>query len=117
VTGFDYRALNMRREDGTWLCASCGFPDYFTGKSFDENGPLIGSGICPCCMYEPGFDDIAGASAVGFDSPLLALQAYSKEWRQHGMVWRGMGDWMPHGWNPETQMADWILHAPKELIG
>ena len=52
-----FEALNIRGEDG-FLCPVCGWPGTFSGDSYDPRlGGLIGTGICACCHFEPGYDD------------------------------------------------------------
>ncbi|MEL1250493.1 hypothetical protein [Aurantiacibacter gilvus] len=108
---FDYRSLNIQSKTGDWLCPSCGFPGYFRGLSFVEGGPLIGTGICPCCTYEPGFDDVAAASGTPHSEPIDALRAYSKEWFAGGMRWWGNLAPIPGDWSPEKQAEGWKLHC------
>lgn len=111
--GFDYSRLNIQDADGKWLCPSCGFDAAFSGASFWFGGPLIGTGICPCCMYEPGYDDVTAASGVPEDKPLDALRAYSLKWRDDGMLWRGRASLIPEGWDADAQIENWLKHCQR----
>lgn len=112
---FDYRRLDIRTPNGDWLCPACGFPGYFGGESFGEHGPLIGTGICPCCQYEPGFDDSAAASGCAQDVPIDAIRAYSAAWFDGGMVWRGDPSAIPAGWDRQAQREAWLDYCQPAL--
>jgi hypothetical protein len=90
------------------LCPSCGLPGYFTAQSWDADGKgVIGTGICPCCFYEPGFDDDPGASAEAQPTVRASILHYRAKWIASGMPWRGNDDnWLtkPANWNPAAQL-------------
>ena len=91
------------------LCSSCGLPGYFTALAWDDQGRgVIGSGICPCCFYEPGFDDDPAASADAQPTVQASVLHYREKWIASGMPWRGKDDyWLtkPVDWNPAQQLA------------
>lgn len=102
----DYTRLNIQDREGRWLCPACGFPGYFRGYSYADWGGLAGSGICPCCFFEPGFDDSPLATARAEPTILASILKYRSEWIAGGMKW--VGDpkiyALPDNWNPEHQL-------------
>ncbi len=91
------------------LCPSCGLPGYFTTQSWDTHGRgVIAYGICPCCFYEPGFDDDPAASADAQPTVRASVLHYREKWIARGMPWCGNDDyWLtkPADWNPADQLA------------
>lgn len=91
------------------LCPSCGLPGYFSAAAWDDHGRgVIGNGICPCCFYEPGFDDDPSASADAQPTVRASVLHYRKKWIARGMPWRGNDDYRltkPANWNPAEQLA------------
>lgn len=53
----DARQFNIVNPEGHYLCPACCFPEYAAEPTYDVSGGLIGSTICACCVWEPGFDD------------------------------------------------------------
>jgi hypothetical protein len=98
----DGRAFNIRDAAGHLLCPACGFPNYAYDEAYDERGGLIGITICPCCLWEPGFDDDAPASGEAKPTILGSLRAYRLKWRD-GPVWRGRDK--PPGWSGSAQLT------------
>lgn len=113
---FNYQTLDIQNSTGKWLCPCCGYDGTFYGGSFESEGPLIGTGICSCCLYEPGFDDVAAASGCQEREPLAAIKAYSQRWRESGFQWQGKLDRMPNEWNGESQFHELRKIAPLELF-
>lgn len=107
----DALQFNIHAADGRLLCPACGFPDYNNEPAYDERGGLAGSGICPCCFWEPGFDDEPAASASAKDTILATLRAYRAQWGG-GPIWRGREAEKPAGWNGEAQLANLFETAP-----
>ncbi len=91
------------------LCPSCGLPGYFDATAWNADGRgIIASGICPCCFYEPGFDDDPTASANAMPTVRASILHYRAKWITMGMPWRGNDDyWLtrPPDWNPVAQLA------------
>lgn len=114
--GFNFRKLNISDGAGHWLCPSCGFEDGLGGNSFDDDGPIIGTGICECCRYEPGYDDVAAASGTPYACPLDALKEYSRRWVADGMVWRGARRTKPENYDPAKQIMALRSFGPPELL-
>lgn len=98
-------------DDGRLLCPACGFPDYAGEPAYDERGGLAGTAICPCCMWEPGFDDEASASAGAKASILDTLRAYRSNWDGEPR-WRGRLAERPSGWDGRRQLARLFEVAP-----
>ena len=73
--------------DTKYLCPVCGCKGSFHGGSFDERGGVIGTGICRCCLYEPGFDDDPRASAEAKSTVVASIDAYYKRWNASGRTW------------------------------
>ncbi len=91
-------------------CPACGLAGYFKAQSWDANGAgVIGTGICPCCLFEPGFDDDPAASADALTTVRASTLHYRRQWIAMGMPWRGDDDdrfSRPKGWNAEGQLAE-----------
>lgn len=105
------RQYNIRDEDGHYLCPACGLPGFFQGDSYDESGGVIATGICPCCLWEPGYDDnalLSGAPA----SILESLRQYRRGWSSLGPAWSGRPEQIPPGWNGQAQLAHLFKVAP-----
>ena len=106
----DLTRFNIRTSDGECHCPACGFPGYFSGSSYDENGPQIGTGICPCCLWEPGYDDVPAARG-GPDTIVEALREFRRAWTK-GPAWMGKPERIPPGWNGEAQFERLLAIAP-----
>ena len=95
---------NIRDEDGRYLCPCCGFPGYFEGSSYDERGGVIGTGICPCRCWEPGFDDDPAASGAP-ETILEALRQHRLGWSSRLPAWSGKMMVAPLHWDGRAQLA------------
>jgi hypothetical protein len=105
--------FNVSQTVGKFLCPSCGLPGYFDGTSYDSNMPLVGTGICPCCFFEPGFDDDASADAK--PTVLASILHYRAKWIALRMPWRGNDDyWLtkPVDWDPVGQLDALYVAEP-----
>jgi hypothetical protein len=111
----DPRRFNIRDQDGQYLCPACGWPGHFRGESYSEDGGLVGTGICPCCLFEPGFDDAPGASADAKTTIRASIEHYRSGWVAEGMKWRGDPRTMiaPTGWDAEAQLTRLLRVFPK----
>ena len=107
----DARTFNIRDEVGRYLCPACGFPGYFQGSSYDERGGVIASGICPCCHWEPGYDDDPLASG-GPPTILEALRLHRQGWSSLGPAWSGRPEDVPSGWDGRSQLEHLFEIAP-----
>src|SRR5688572_10425809 len=103
---------NVRDNDGRYLCPACGFPGHFQGDSYDERGGVIATGICPCCLWEPGFDDDAGASGKTEPTILDTLRRFRGTWDVYGMPWNGNYRDIPPGWDGTEQLKHLFEVAP-----
>ena len=105
------RQFNIRDEDGRNLCPACGFPGYFDERSYGNRGGVIATGICPCCQWEPGFDDSPTAS--GAPATILeALRQFRRRWPSDGLTWSGQPDQMPSEWDGRAQLDHLFRVAP-----
>lgn len=93
------------------LCPTCGFPDYASAPAYAETGGIIGSAICPCCLWEPGFDDDRSASKHAHDTILDSIRAYRKKW-DGAALWVGKPENMPKNWNRRLQLNQLFRLAP-----
>lgn len=105
----DPRTFNIQDADGRFLCPACGFPGYFLGDSYDERCGVIGTGICPCCFWEPGFDDMNARSS---HDVLECLREYRARWGAQGPVWLGHADRMPPDWDGKAHFEHLAKVAP-----
>lgn len=94
--------FNIRDSSGRWICPCCGFPGYSHAPAYskDDRG-LIGTAICPCCLWEPGYDDDPAASA-GAD-PNTAISAHRGGWAAT-CQWQGKPDRRPPGFDGRAQL-------------
>jgi hypothetical protein len=107
----DARQFNIVNLDGHYLCPACGFPEYAAEPTYDVFGGLIGSTICACCLWEPGFDDDPAASGKSCSGVLEALRNYRGLWK--GVpVWSGRPSDKPPNWDGETQLDYLFKLAP-----
>jgi hypothetical protein len=104
--------LAIQDKSGRFLCPVCGHAGTFDGHCFDERGGVIGSGICPCCFYEPGFDDDPMASAKAKATPIESIKAYRADWISDEMPWRSPNVPAPEGWDPLHQLKALLKIAP-----
>ncbi|NRP19409.1 hypothetical protein LPJGGPFB_02665 [Ensifer adhaerens] len=104
--------FNVRDQVGRLLCPACGYPDYARVAAYDECGGLVGITICPCCLWEPGFDDVPGASPkAAKDGIGASLRAYRAAWGP-ALRWRGRFADKPSAWDGEQQLARLFELAP-----
>jgi len=106
-------AFIIPSEDG-FLCPVCGLAGYFRGDHFDDiEGGCIATGICPCCSYEPGFDDNPMASKNAKSTIAESIAFYRRGWIEAGRPWRG-GDQTvaPASWSADEQLARLFRIAP-----
>ena len=120
--------FEWRRLDGQFLCPVCGLPGYFDEDAFDAFGGVIAMGICPCCLFEPGFDDDPAASGTAGLTVLDTVRSYRQGWIADGMPWRRgtrahriaigvyderrVWDEMPEAWSPTRQLERLLRLAP-----
>lgn len=107
----DAQQYNIRDEVGRLLCPACGFPEFTHEAAYDERGGLAGVALCPCCMWEPGFDDDPHASGKAKETILASLQTYRIEWGK-ALKWQGRSSECPEGWNGEGQLSRLFQIAP-----
>ena len=106
----DPQQFNIRNDHGKLLCPACGFPDYVVTDAYDEAGG-ISLGICPCCLWEPGFDDNPAASSNAQETILASVKVYRAEW-SGAAAWRGHADLKPMNWDAVAQLAHLMKVAP-----
>jgi hypothetical protein len=120
--------FEWRRLEGAFRCPVCGLPGYFGEDSFDELGGVIATGICPCCFFEPGFDDNPAASGTPEPTVLGSILACRRGWIEDGMPWRRgtrderiatgvyderrTSDDAPKDWSPTKQLETLFRLAP-----
>ncbi len=105
------RHFNIVDPSGHYLCPACGFPEYTSGPAYDAVGGLIGSTICACCLWEPGFDDDPAASGEARPDIRESLRRYRSAW--NGVpVWSGIRSRMPPDWDGVKQLNYLFELAP-----
>ena len=98
--------FDVRDEHGALLCPACGFPDYcFADAYFEYGGERMG--ICPCCLWEPGFVDAGSGSPV---EVLSLLREYRRDWNW-AAKWDSPND-QPDGWDGRRQLSHLFEVAP-----
>jgi hypothetical protein len=103
----------INNDSGDYLCPVCGLAGYFAGQHFDDDiGGVIGTGICPCCFYEPGFDDDPLASGEAKDTIHASILSYRANWIASGMPWHGTNQHPPDGWCARVQLEQLFRPAP-----
>ena len=98
----------------SYLCPVCGYDGTFQGDHYDdEEGGRIATGICSCCLFEPGFDDNSAATADASDSIAGSISAYRQKWLERDSPWLG-GQTVspPSGWDAHAQLARLLRIAP-----
>jgi hypothetical protein len=105
------RVFNIHDKSGRLLCPACGLPGYFGLPAYDERGGIIGMGICPCCFWEPGFDDDIGASVSAKPTILESLRAYRASWAV-SFSWQGKDCLRPADWDGKAQLKALLELAP-----
>ncbi len=110
----DCSCFNVRDDSGQYLCPVCGLSGYFNGSSFGEQGTYIATGICPCCCYEPGFDDNPLASAQALPTVEASIRDYRSKWMRGGMQWQRDPTRHPRpaGWNAQDCLRRLFELAP-----
>ncbi|GGE81919.1 hypothetical protein GCM10011404_13190 [Sphingomonas prati] len=98
--------FNIRDEQGLLLCPACGYPDFsYAPTYFDRGGERMV--ICPCCLWEPGYDDADAHTAADV---LTALRNYRTGWS-------GSASWIspndpPCNWDGQRQLSHLFEVAP-----
>ena len=103
--------FNVTDAQGNLLCPSCGFVGYSNAPAYSSKGGMIGVTICPCCLWEPGFDDEPGACARAKDTIKESLNSYRSKWAIL-KEWQGKPELKPIGWNGELQLQELFETAP-----
>jgi len=111
----DILKFNIRDENGQLLCPCCGFPGFANVEAYDEHGGIIGTAICPCCLWEPGFDDVPAASADAKETVLESVCAYRAKWMQN-FNWRGKLQRKPEEWSAKPQTEKLFELAPHVCV-
>lgn len=102
--------FNIKDSKGQYLCPVCGFAEFFKEPIYsNEEGGVIGAGICPSCFWEPGFDDNPHASANAHNTIIESIRSYRKNWNKK---WRGSAIQKPTSWNVERQLSRLFELAP-----
>lgn len=107
----DATRFNVQDGDGHMLCPVCGFAGFAYGPAYDEGGGLAGVAICPCCLWEPGFNDSPLASHHAQSSILGSVRAY-RQMHFSPPAWHGKADRKPLDWDGERQLSALFVHAP-----
>jgi hypothetical protein len=78
--------FNILDARGNLVCPACGEAEQFHADAlpYDDQGGVIGRGICSCCYWEPGFDDNPLASDAAKHTILESLKQYRAEWIASG---------------------------------
>jgi hypothetical protein len=108
----DGRRFNILDVEGRLMCPACGLPAAFLYPAYDERGGIPGSGICSCCFWEPGFDDIRVEPDATALSTLDCLRLYRRGWSSFGPAWQGRANEIPPGWNGKAQLERLFALAP-----
>lgn len=105
----DKSQFNILDAEGRLLCPACGWPGYSYAPAYTAVGGMIGMAICPCCLWEPGYDDETAASAAASATILDSIRAYRASWNRQ---WQGQVTLRPQAWEVRTQLANLFTLAP-----
>jgi hypothetical protein len=105
--------FNIFDDAGQILCPCCGLAGQFNYPPYDAHGGIIGCGICACCMWEPGFDDHPGASALAQPTILASVRVYRLAWATAGYPWMATAYAAPPGWEPQATLATLFGLSPR----
>ena len=75
-------------------CPVCGWPELEHPPRSEDGAASFA--ICPCCRFEPGFDD---------DSEGLSYEQARARWIAGGMKWWSTSRPAPTGWDAARQLA------------
>jgi hypothetical protein len=110
---YDAQKLNVPAAEGRFTCPACGLAAVFAYAPYDGFRGIIGVGICPCCLWEPGFDDDPAACG-GDDKPIMQLlREYREKWVSAGSPWLEPAASRPANWSGEAQLERLLLSAPQ----
>lgn len=106
--------FNIYDEAGALLCPCCGYPGYAAGPAYPEEGApgMIGLTICPCCLWEPGFDDNPLATSRAEATPRASLVKYRAAWAAT-CIWQGKQDRKPPDFDGAEQLERLRQLAPE----
>lgn len=104
--------LNVKNAEGQLLCPVCGFADFSRVPAYSSEGGMIGTTICPCCFWEPGYDDCALASRQAKASILASVKDYRAKWVKTKQ-WQGKRDAAPSEYDGARQLNALLKIAPK----
>jgi hypothetical protein len=104
-------SFNVMSEEGALLCPVCGFPGYSEVPAYTDNTGRIGTTICPCCLWEPGFDDNPLASAKAKATIRESILAYRTGWVTT-KEWRGQRGLKPDEFDGSKQLDAMLKRAP-----
>ena len=82
----------------TYTCQACGYPLLSAPPLTEGVGSLE---ICPCCFYQPGYDDEVLAS--GRD---LSPRDWRERWVAQGTPWGSTILGPPDHWDPLLQLRN-----------
>ena len=77
---------------------------------------MISTGICQCCLWQPGFDDDPAASGAP-DTILEALRIHRHEWSLRLPAWSGKMMIAPLDWDRRAQLERLFQFAPYIRLG
>lgn len=98
-------SLNIAHAPGQFLCPVCGYPVFGPEPVYSESGEgIIGRGICPCCLWEPGFDDEPLASARAQPTVLASINFYRNRWMTLAQ-WQGQVAIRPANYDGRAQLS------------
>jgi hypothetical protein len=82
----------------TYTCQACGYPRLYTPPFTHGVGSLE---MCPCCFYQPGYDDVVLASGRDLSPP-----EWRERWVAQGVPWESKMVAPPDGWDPPLQLQN-----------
>lgn len=100
------------------LCPCCGYPGYAPSPAYPEHDKpgLIGLTICPCCLWEPGFDDNPLATSQASASVHASLLNYRAAWAAT-CAWRSKASGRPADFDGTAQLERLRQVAPMLFEG
>ncbi|MGB0843887.1 MAG: hypothetical protein ACPGVN_03995 [Alphaproteobacteria bacterium] len=104
--------FNIRNSINKYMCPVCGYSEFSGTPAYDSFGKgIIGTTICSCCLWQPGFDDEPSASGEAKSTVRETIIHYRSKWEKLA-EWQGIKSLKPEGFSGKFQLKNLKLIAP-----